>query len=190
MQVGGSGVGSKDNVVAIPAKAAPVPVRWENRIAPMPDTVSFHPVSPRFWLARQAVLAALAVPVTLAAVVLLVAVPNPGTVVILACVVVATAAMWTVERGRYRAWGYAERDEDLVVRRGLLVRNVSVVPYGRMQFIDVAAGPVDRLFDLATVQLHTAAAASDARIPGLRLADAQRLRDRLAVMGEARATGL
>jgi membrane protein YdbS with pleckstrin-like domain len=185
-----SGVGSKDNFMAIPAKTAPAPVRWENRVAPMPDTVSFHPVSPRFWLARQAVLAALAVPMTLAALVLLVALPNPGTVAILVCVVAATVAMWTVERGRYRAWGYAERDQDLVVRRGLLFRNIAVVPYGRMQFIDVAAGPVDRLFDLATVQLHTAAAASDARIPGLRLADAQRLRDRLAGLGEARATGL
>jgi uncharacterized protein len=156
----------------------------------MPDPVAFNPVSPRFWLARQAVLASLGVPLTLAAIGLVVAVPNPGTAVVLALVVAATATMWTVERGRYRAWGYAEREEDLVVRRGLLFRNVSVVPYGRMQFIDVAAGPVDRLFDLATVQLHTAAAASDARIPGLRLADAQRLRDRLATLGEARATGL
>jgi uncharacterized protein len=156
----------------------------------MPDPVSFHPVSPRFWLARQAELACVAVPATLAAVGALAVVPGAATVAILAGVLVLAASMWSVERGRYRAWGYAERDDDLVVRRGLLFRNVSVVPYGRMQFIDVAAGPVDRLFGLATVQLHTAAAASDARIPGLRRADAERLRDRLAGLGEARATGL
>ena len=65
-----------------------------------------------------------------------------------------------------------------------------VVPYGRMQFIDVSAGPIDRNFGLATVQLHTAAAASDARIPGLAQAEADRLRDRLASLGEAQATGL
>jgi membrane protein YdbS with pleckstrin-like domain len=40
------------------------------------------------------------------------------------------------------------------------------------------------------VQLHTAAAATDARIPGLRSADAAGLRDRLAQLGEARASGL
>ena len=48
-----------------------------------------------------------------------------------------------------------------------MVRRLSVVPYGRMQFVEVTAGPVERIFHLSTVKLHTAAAASDARIPGL-----------------------
>jgi hypothetical protein len=43
---------------------------------------------------------------------------------------------------------------------------------------------------LATVQLHTAASASDAKIPGLETEEANRLRDRLAELGEARAAGL
>ena len=89
-----------------------------------------------------------------------------------------------------RSWGYAERADDLLVRHGLLYRRLSIVPYGRMQFVDVTAGPVERLFGLATVQLHTAAAASDAKIPGLPPAEATRLRDRLAALGEARAEGL
>ena len=89
-----------------------------------------------------------------------------------------------------RSWGYAERDDDLLVRHGLLIRRLSIVPYGRMQFVDVTAGPLERLFGLATVQLHTAAAASDAKIPGLPPAEAARLRDRLASLGEARAEGL
>ncbi|MEV4630813.1 PH domain-containing protein [Micromonospora sp. NPDC049523] len=89
-----------------------------------------------------------------------------------------------------RAWGYAERDHDLLVRHGLLVRRLSIVPYARMQFVDVSAGPLERAFDLATVQLHTAAAASDARVPGLRPAEASRLRDRLTALGEDRAEGL
>lgn len=88
------------------------------------------------------------------------------------------------------AWGYAERDNDLLVRHGLLVRRLSIVPYARMQFVDVSAGPLERAFDLATVQLHTAAAASDARVPGLRPAEASRLRDRLTALGEDRAEGL
>jgi membrane protein YdbS with pleckstrin-like domain len=91
---------------------------------------------------------------------------------------------------RYRAWGYAEREDDLLVRRGVLIRRLTVVPYGRMQFVDVTAGPVDRFFGLATVQLHTASARSDARIPGLANAEAERLRDRLAALGEAKAAGL
>jgi uncharacterized protein len=89
-----------------------------------------------------------------------------------------------------RSWGYAERGDDLLVRHGLLYRRLSIVPYGRMQFVDVTAGPLERLLGLATVQLHTAAMASDAKIPGLRPQEAARLRDRLAALGEARAEGL
>jgi uncharacterized protein len=91
---------------------------------------------------------------------------------------------------RVGAWAYLEREDDLLVRRGLMIRRLSVVPYGRMQFVDVTAGPVERSFGLATVRLHTAAAASDARIPGLETAEAARLRDQLAGLGEARAAGL
>jgi membrane protein YdbS with pleckstrin-like domain len=91
---------------------------------------------------------------------------------------------------RVAAWGYAERDDDLMVRRGVLIRRLSVIPYGRMQFIDVTAGPVERSLGLATLRMHTAAAASDARIPGLERAAAARLRDHLAALGEARAAGL
>jgi uncharacterized protein len=101
----------------------------------------------------------------------------------------ALAALWFA-RNRFRSWVYQERDEDLIVERGVLIHRLSVVPYGRMQFVDVSAGPVDRVFRLATVKLHTAAAASDARIPGLERDEAARLRDRLAALGEAKAAGL
>jgi hypothetical protein len=107
-----------------------------------------------------------------------------------AVVAVAAGVVLWVERRRYRAWAYRERDEDLIVSRGVLVRRVSVVPYGRMQYVEITAGPFERVFRLATVQLHTAAAASDARIPGLERDEAARLRDRLAMLGEARAAGL
>jgi hypothetical protein len=101
----------------------------------------------------------------------------------------AALALWFA-RNRFRSWAYQERDEDLIVERGVMIRRLSVVPYGRMQFVDVTAGPVDRIFRLATVKLHTAAAASDARIPGLEREEAARLRDRLAALGEAKAAGL
>jgi membrane protein YdbS with pleckstrin-like domain len=97
--------------------------------------------------------------------------------------------LWLIPRN-WRAWGFSERDDDLVVTHGVLRRKLTVVPYGRMQFVDVAAGPLDRHYGLATVQLHTASPATDAKIPGLYAADAARLRDRLTALGEARAAGL
>jgi hypothetical protein len=106
-----------------------------------------------------------------------------------AALVLGAIALPVVGR-RYRSWGYAEREEDLLVRRGVMFARLSVVPYGRMQFIDVTAGPLERTFGLATVRLHTAAASTDARIPGLEREEAARLRDSLAELGESQAAGL
>ena len=97
--------------------------------------------------------------------------------------------LWLIDRN-WRAWGYAEREDDLLVTHGVLFRKLTVVPYGRMQFVDVQSGPLERRLGLATVQLHTASPASDARIPGLPPDEAARLRDRLAALGEAQAAGL
>ncbi len=91
---------------------------------------------------------------------------------------------------RVASWGFAERNEDLMVRRGVMIRRQSVIPYGRMQYIDITAGPLERSLGLATLRMHTAAAASDARIPGLEQAVAAKLRDQLAALGEAQAAGL
>jgi membrane protein YdbS with pleckstrin-like domain len=59
-----------------------------------------------------------------------------------------------------------------------------------MLFVDVSRGPLARAVGLATVRLHTAAATSDARIPGLPRADADRLRDQLSSLGGAQMAGL
>lgn len=106
-----------------------------------------------------------------------------STCVLTGLVVAAVARRWA-------AWGYLEREDDLVVRRGVLFRRTSVVPYGRMQYVDVTAGPLDRRLGLATVTMHTAAAATDASVPGLLAGEATRLRDRLAALGEARQAGV
>lgn len=112
----------------------------------------------------------------------------PALAVLLGAVAVGWGS-WLIERN-WRAWGYAERHDDLLVTHGVWYRQLTVVPYGRMQFVDVKSGPLERRFGLATVQLHTASPASDARIPGLPPDEAARLRDRLAALGEARAAGL
>ncbi|MFH8804984.1 PH domain-containing protein [Streptomyces sp. NPDC017936] len=97
---------------------------------------------------------------------------------------------WVMLERNWRSWRYAERADELLISRGVLWREETVVPYGRMQLVEVTSGPVERHFGLAGVQLHTAAAATDARIPGLDPAEAERLRDRLTELGEARSAGL
>jgi membrane protein YdbS with pleckstrin-like domain len=102
----------------------------------------------------------------------------------------AAAWAWWWSARRQRAWGYAERDDDLYIVHGIMWRRLVVVPYGRMQFVDVRSGPLERAFGIATVKLHTASPSTTAVIPGLERAEALRLRDRLTELGESRAAGL
>lgn len=156
-----------------------------------PPGTDWTGVSPSLAAMRRAVLAAV-LGVLAPLVAMLVGLLLGGWYALPVLVVAALGYAWSwVYIGRnQRSWGYTERDEDLLVRRGVLWRQLVVVPYGRMQFVDVTRGPVQRAFGLATVQLHTAAAATDARIPGLVPEEAARLRDRLAAMGETRTAGL
>src|SRR5918992_5041607 len=94
-----------------------------------------------------------------------------------------------VER-TWRSWGYVEREDDLYITHGVLFRTLVAVPYGRMQLVEVASGPLERSFGLATVTLKTASAETNASIPGLTPDEATRLRDRLTELGEAHASGL
>jgi len=155
------------------------------------EDVSWQRPSDRLWRLRVTEVASVAVPIgLLGGVAALVA---GGLVVagaVFGGVVVAAAFVLLMLRNRYKAWSYCERDDDLVVSRGVMFRRLSVVPYGRMQFVDVTAGPFERTFHLVTLRMHTAAAASDARIPGLEVEVATQLRDRLATLGEAMAAGL
>ena len=158
--------------------------------APGGPAVSWLRPSPRLLRARRIEVAAITVPLALAgglAGQLLSAAAGIG---IAAGLVLARLLAERFLARRVAAWGYAERDDDLLIRRGVMIRRLSVIPYGRMQFIDVTAGPVERSLGLATVRMHTAAAASDARIPGLDSAAAATLRDQLATLGEAQAAGL
>jgi len=155
-----------------------------------PRDLTWHPVSPRLVTVRRVTALVVVLPLLAAACIALGFASTTAAWVAAALGLLLTAWLWWAIARACRSWGYAERADDLLVRHGLLVRRLSVVPYGRMQFIDVTAGPVERRLQMATVHLHTAAAASDARIPGLPAAEAARLRDLLAALGEARAAGL
>lgn len=91
---------------------------------------------------------------------------------------------------RVRAIGYAEARTELWLRKGLLLRTVTVVPYGRMQYVEIKTGPVLNAFGLATVTLHTAAAATNAELPGIAREEADRLREQLTRRGEEHMVGL
>lgn len=80
----------------------------------------------------------------------------------------------------FQVLGYALRDKDLLVRRGVFFRTIYALPLGRIQHVDTDRGPVERIFGLATVNIYTASGGgADAIIPGLTEENATLLRDAL-----------
>jgi membrane protein YdbS with pleckstrin-like domain len=106
--------------------------------------------------------------------------------------VALVSALWRLALipRQVRAIGYAERDDDLLIRTGIFFQRTMAVPYGRMQYVDIGVGPVERGLGLCTLKLHTASPGTNAQIPGLPAAEGARLREQLAARGEARLAGL
>ena len=104
-------------------------------------------------------------------------------------ILVAVWEMILIPR-QVRAIGYAERNEDLLIRGGIMFHRVMVVPYGRMQYVDVTMGPLERMLGLSTIHLHTASPGTNAVINGLPAPEAGRLREQLSARGEAKLAGL
>ena len=155
-----------------------------------PPGVQWQRVSPRLATVRLITAGMVLVGPFAGGVALALAAGEPGLFAVPAIVLAAGVWIAFVVRRQVAALGYAEREDDLLIRRGVIMRSLVVVPYGRMQFVDVAAGPLDRWGGIARVQLHTASPGTDASIPGLPPAEAARLRDRLASRGEAQLAGL
>jgi len=108
----------------------------------------------------------------------------------LAMVLVITLVQLIIAPRRARAIGYQLRDDDLLLRRGIMFQRFVAVPYGRMQLVDVTRGPVSRVLGLADLKFVTAAASTNVAIPGLPESDAAELRDRLVELAESRRAGL
>ena len=157
-----------------------------------PPGERWQPVSPALARLRRALVAGVAVALLVVVGVASFVFHAPVVAWLPAVVVVllAAPAAWVLVGRNARWWGYAERDADLYIRHGAIFRTLVVVPYGRMQYVDVQAGPLEQAFGIATVHLHTASPGTSARIPGLPAQEAARLRDRLTSLGESQAAGL
>lgn len=76
----------------------------------------------------------------------------------------------------YRRWSYRLGPDVLEIRRGVVVHRTSLVPYRRVQQVDLSRGPIDRLLGLVSADLTTAAATTDGSVPGLAPDDADHFR--------------
>jgi hypothetical protein len=86
----------------------------------------------------------------------------------------------------YRRLGYAIDDRLLRTVRGWLFHTDTVVPFVRVQHIDVTRGPFDKMFGTATLVVHTAGTHNSVvTLPGLSPERAAEIRE--AIRSEIRA---
>ena len=149
----------------------------------------WQPVSPRLVTARLTVLGAVLVVPLVLTVALALAVSSTLWWAVGVVVLVGAWGTWVVLR-QVPAITWLELDDELIVRRGRLFRSLVTVPYGRLQYVDVQSGPLDRALGIAEVTLHTASPQFSADIPGLPVAQAEALRQRLVARGESQRAGL
>ncbi|MEP2990866.1 MAG: PH domain-containing protein [Parasphingorhabdus sp.] len=101
-----------------------------------------------------------------------------GGYIIGAAVLLAVALIFVLPHRVYRRWGYDMGIEQLRVLRGFLWRTDTIVPFNRIQHIDVAQGPLQRFFGLSTLIVHTAGTHNSiVTLPGLATADAEDMRE-------------
>ena len=97
--------------------------------------------------------------------------------------------LWLIPR-QVRAMGWAVTGTDLQIRKGIMFKSLTVVPLGRLQYVDVEEGPIARHFGIAQVKLHTASASTDAELPGIPREQAAQLREQIADLAESNLEGI
>jgi uncharacterized protein len=86
---------------------------------------------------------------------------------------------------RYKRWRWQLTELAVELRFGVIVRQQETVPYFRIQQIDIVQGPLDRILDLATLQVTTASASGSAALPGIANDDAPTVRAELLARAAA-----
>ena len=110
-------------------------------------------------------------------------------VIPVALVIIGVVFVFIIPR-QVRALGYLENRDDLLLRRGILFRHQVAVPYGRIQYVDIRQGPLQRAYGITQIVITTAGGGTASTFEGLPLEEAERLRDDLTQRGYERLAEL
>ncbi|MBS7670559.1 PH domain-containing protein [Croceicoccus gelatinilyticus] len=121
------------------------------------------------------------VPILIGAVIAELAADLPTGVVILPALLLTAVVTLPLPKRRYRRKGYSTTMDRLRFVKGWFRKSDTVVPFGRVQHIDVKQGLVERWFGLATLVVHTAGTHNaSVSVPGLSRETAVEVREAIA----------
>lgn len=156
------------------------PATAASPIAPATEAsdAALRPVDPRYRnVLRVRGIMRGAVTVAVAAIVEA-ATPLAGGALLFPALFLLGALATLVPARQYARWGFHMSEDRLRVAQGLLFRSDAVVPFGRVQHIDVRQGPLERAWQLGSLTLFTAGTHNaSVTLPGLPHADALAMRE-------------
>lgn len=139
---------------------------------------SLTPLHPNHVKVTRIVALLFAIPFVIASIVLEVADILPFGVFVVPVFLIAAFLVIRIPLRRYHARGYQMSDDRLRVVRGIMFHSDTVVPFGRVQHIDVNQGPLQRAYGIATLTVHTAGTHNaSVHLPGLNNEDALAMRE-------------
>ena len=103
--------------------------------------------------------------------------PGPWSVFAMSAATIwFTVIAWLDARRR----GWVAREHDLIYRSGVIWRKTVIVPFARIQHVETASGPIERLFGLQRVKCFTAGGMmADLSVEGLDAHSARQVRQYL-----------
>jgi uncharacterized protein len=78
----------------------------------------------------------------------------------------------------WKNWRYAIDEREIDLKRGVIVKNRTLIPLSRVQHVDTRQGPLLRWYNLASVTISTAATTHE--IPALDAVLADRVRNQIS----------
>lgn len=154
-----------------------------------PSDVDFLPISPRLTQVRVVSTVIVFLPVLVVGIVLSVLFSRWWWIGVALVALIMVWVLWLIPR-QVRAMGYALADDEFLIRKGVMFRNLTLIPFGRVQYVEVSEGPIARHFGIAEITLYTASADTSGTLNGVPSAEAARLRDMLSEKGSAESAGL
>ena len=146
---------------------------------PMAQAIVFEPLERRHILTQTALIGGFVlILAAVATVVTFMLLPESWRPALLALLLLPALPLLTYLSCNRR--GYALREQDIALRKGIFWQRQVIQPLVRIQHIELARGPIDKRLELAGLRIFSAGTGTETMtIPGLNLATAQSIRSRL-----------
>ncbi|MBT8040574.1 MAG: PH domain-containing protein [Gammaproteobacteria bacterium] len=153
------------------------------------ETLNFEPMSAVYRKEVKVQLAIVFLPLLIASFIPLAIVQALPLLLIPVGILLLAIAVSYLALGKAKVKGLALRDHDVAYRHGLFWRKTVLLPFNRIQHVEVSSGPLQRKYGLATLKFFTAGGSSvDLKVDGLTEQRAEQIRSLVTAKAAGQST--